>query len=144
MIEEIATVTWNGQGAARVEAARNSACAQCSSRSSCSQGVLSQWSRGRTVEIDVLNPNNLPVSPGQQVLIGLEEGGVMRASLLLYLVPLLMLVAGALIASALGAGEGVQILAAVVMLLAGFGGVRYWTQHSAELSRYQPVLLKIL
>lgn len=144
MIEEVATVTWSGQGLARVEAARNSACAQCSSRSNCSQGVLSQWSRGRTVEIEVLNPANLALSPGQQVLIGLEEGGLMRASLLLYLVPLLMLVAGALVASVLGASEAVQILAAAFMLLAGFVAVRFFTRKTAELSRYQPVLLKIL
>ena len=144
MIEEIATVTWSGQGVARVEAARNSACAQCSSRSSCSQGVLSQWSRGRSVEIEVLNPDNLTLMPGQQVLIGLEEGGLMRASLLLYLVPLLRLVAGALVASMLGASETVQILTAAFMLLVGFVAVRFLTRKTAELSRYQPVLLKTL
>jgi sigma-E factor negative regulatory protein RseC len=68
----------------------------------------------------------------------------MRASLLLYLVPLLMLVAGALVASVLGASEVVQILAAAFMLLAGFVAVRFLTRKTAELSRYQPVLLKIL
>jgi sigma-E factor negative regulatory protein RseC len=144
MIEEVATVTWSGQGLARVEAARNSACAQCSSRSNCSQGVLSQWSRGRSVEIEVLNPDNLPLAPGQQVLIGLDEGGLMRASLLLYLVPLLLLVAGALVASMLGAGEAIQMLTAALMLLVGFVAVRFLTRNTAELSRYQPVLLKIL
>ena len=144
MIEEVATVTWSGQGLARVEAARNSACAQCSSRSNCSQGVLSQWSRGRSVEIEVLNPDNLPLTPGQQVLIGLDEGGLMRASLLLYLVPLLLLVAGALVASMLGASEAIQMLTAALMLLVGFVAVRFLTRNTAELSRYQPVLLKIL
>jgi sigma-E factor negative regulatory protein RseC len=144
MIEEVATVTWSGQGLARVEAARNSACAQCSSRSNCSQGVLSQWSRGRSVEIEVLNPDNLPLAPGQQVLIGLDEGGLMRASLLLYLVPLLLLVAGALVASMLGASEAIQMLTAALMLLVGFVAVRFLTRNTAELSRYQPVLLKIL
>lgn len=144
MIEEVATVTWSGQGMARVEAARNSACAQCSSRSNCSQGVLSQWSRGRSVEIEVLNPDNLPLAPGQQVLIGLDEGGLMRASLLLYLVPLLLLVAGALVASMLGASEAIQMLTAALMLLVGFVAVRFLTRNTAELSRYQPVLLKIL
>ena len=144
MIEEIARVTWCGDGVVRVEAARNSACAQCSSRASCSQGALSQWTRGRTIEIEVQNPDNLPLRPGQQVLIGLEEGGLMRASLLLYLLPLVMLVAGALGAELLGGGEGVQILAAVLMLLAGFAIVRQLTRNPAELSRYQPVLLKTL
>lgn len=144
MIEEVARVTWSGAGVVRVEAARNSACGQCSSRASCSQGALSQWSRGRTVEIEVQNPDNLPLQPGQQVLIGLEEGGLMRASLLLYLLPLLMLVAGALGTSMLGGGEGVQILAAGLMLLAGFAIVRRLTRNPAELSRYQPVLLKTL
>jgi sigma-E factor negative regulatory protein RseC len=144
MIEEVATVTWIGQGVARVEAARHSACAQCSSRSSCSQGVLSQWSRGRSVEIEVLNPDNLPLTPGQQVLIGLEEGGLLRAAVLLYLVPLLLLVAGALISSMLGASDTIQMLAATLMLLVGFWGIRFLTRNTAELSRYQPILLRIL
>jgi sigma-E factor negative regulatory protein RseC len=136
MIEELATVTWSGPGVARVEAARISACAQCSRRS--------QWSRGRNVEIEVLNPDNLPLTPGQQVLIGLEEGSLLRASLLLYLLPLLMLVAGALFASVLGAGEALQMLVAALLLLAGFALVRLLTRNTAELSRYQPVLLKTL
>lgn len=144
MIEEIAWVTWCGDGVVRVEAARNSACAQCSSRTSCSQGVLSQWSRGRKIELEVRNPDNLPLRPGQQVLIGLEEGGLMRASLLLYLLPLLMLVAGALGVSLLGGSEGMQILAAGLMLMAGFVLVRQLARNPAELSRYQPVLLKTL
>ncbi|MDY6891055.1 MAG: SoxR reducing system RseC family protein [Pseudomonadota bacterium] len=144
MIEELATVTWSGPGVARVEAARISACAQCSRRSGCGQGALSQWSRGRNVEIEVLNPDNLPLTPGQQVLIGLEEGSLLRASLLLYLLPLLMLVAGALFASVLGAGEALQMLVAALLLLAGFALVRLLTRNTAELSRYQPVLLKTL
>ena len=144
MIEEIARVTWSGEGMVRVEAARNSTCGKCSSRASCSQGVLSQWSGSRTLEIEVQNPHNLQLQPGQQVLIGLDEGGLMRASLLLYLLPLLMFVIGALGAGMLGGGEGVQMLSAALMLLVGFVLVRRMIRNPAELSRYQPVLLKTL
>jgi positive regulator of sigma E activity len=55
-----------------------------------------------------------------------------------------MLVAGALFASVLGAGEALQMLVAALLLLAGFALVRLLTRNTAELSRYQPVLLKTL
>ncbi len=144
MIEEVAVVSAVGPEGVRVTAARTSACAQCASKSNCSQGVLSQWGQGKTVEIDVHNPDSLSVEPGQQVVIGLEEGSLVRASLLLYLLPLALLIAGALLGSALGVVEWQQVVLAVLLMLAGFALARRLSSGQGADIRYQPVLLRIV
>lgn len=133
-----------GPDRVRVVAARNSACAQCASRSNCSQGLLSQWSSGKTVEIDVLNPAALPVTPGQRVVVGLEEGSLVRASVLLYLLPLALLIAGALLGSALGLAEGWQVALATLLMGAGFLLARWQGRRDGAESRYRPVLLRTI
>ncbi|GAA0702469.1 SoxR reducing system RseC family protein [Marinobacterium maritimum] len=144
MIEEVALVSAVGPEGVRVTAARTSACAQCASKSNCSQGVLSQWGQGKTVEIDVQNPEALPVQLGQQVVIGLEEGSLVRASLLLYLLPLLMLILGALLGSSMGMVEWQQIMLAMVLMLTGFVLARRLSTGRGAEVRYQPVLLRIV
>lgn len=144
MIEEIVTVTAAGPEGVRVAAERNSACAQCSSRSNCSQGVLSQWRKDKMVEVAVMNPEGLSVPVGAQVVIGLQEGSLMKASFLLYCIPLLCLILAAIAASALGWNEPAQVVAALGAMLAGFWAVRRYANSKSVKSDYQPVLLKIL
>lgn len=144
MIEEVAVVTAVGPEGVRVEAARTSACAQCASKSNCSQGVLSDWGGAKTVEIPVLNPAALSVLPGQQVMIGLEEGSLVRASLLLYLLPLALLILGALLGSALSLPDWQQVALALLSMTLGFVLARRLSAQPGQERRYQPVLLRIL
>ncbi|MDA0423652.1 SoxR reducing system RseC family protein [Stutzerimonas frequens] len=144
MIEEIAVVSAVEADSVRVTAARTSACAQCASKSNCSQGVLSQWGQGKTVEIEILNPDALPVRPGQQVMIGLEEDSLVRASLLVYLLPLALLVVGALLGAALELMEWQQVVLAMLSMAVGFVLVRRLSTGGGDELRYQPVLLRIL
>ncbi|MBV0933547.1 SoxR reducing system RseC family protein [Marinobacterium weihaiense] len=144
MIEELAVVSAIGHDGVRVIAARNSACAQCASKSNCATGVLSEWREGKTVEIDVDNPDAILVSPGQQVMIGLEEGSLMRASLLLYLLPLALLILGALVGSGFAWPEWQQVLLSLGLMMIGFIMARRWSSGRMTGKRYQPVLLRTL
>ncbi|MBA4501368.1 SoxR reducing system RseC family protein [Marinobacterium marinum] len=144
MIEEVTLVSAVEARMVKVMAARTSACAQCASKSNCSQGVLSQWGQGKTVEIEVQNPDALPVKPGQQVVIGLEEGSLVRASLLLYMLPLALLIAGALLGATLALAEWQQIILAIALMLTGFGLARRLSSGRAAQNRYQPILLRIV
>ncbi|GGB89104.1 hypothetical protein GCM10011352_13910 [Marinobacterium zhoushanense] len=144
MIEELVHVSRIEGGEVWIEASRQSACAACSAKKSCGQGALADWMSGSSVELSVINPNGLKPSVGQSVVVGLEEGSLIKASMLIYLVPLILLVVVALIARAFGAGEGFQILAAVAGLVAGFVGVNWYTSRPVEDgSCYQPVLLRL-
>jgi len=144
MIEEIVHVSRIEGGEVWIEASRQSACAACSAKKSCGQGALSDWMSGSSVELSVINPAGLTPTIGQSVVIGLEEGGLIKASMLVYLLPLVALVVLALAARTLGAGEGFQILAAVAGLIVGFVGVRWYASTADNGRCYQPVLLRLV
>lgn len=144
MIEEVVQVSRVDASGIWISADRQSACSACSAKKSCSQGALSDWMPGKSVEMTVVNPAGLAPEVGQNVVIGLEEGSLMRASVLVYLVPLLMLVVGAMLARALDGGEGVQILAGLAGLAAGFMAVRWYSGRTDAKSCYQPTLLRLV
>lgn len=143
MIEEVVHVSRIDGEEIWVEASRQSACAACSARKGCGQGALSDWMTGSSVELSVVNPAGLQPSVGQSVIVGLEEGSLIKASVLIYLLPLISLVALAVFARSAGVGEGGQVLAALAGLLAGFWCVRWYTTRPSEDSCYQPVLLRL-
>jgi sigma-E factor negative regulatory protein RseC len=143
MIEEVVQVSRIEGDEIWISADRQSACGACSAKKGCGQGALSDWMSGQPVEMSVINPAGLLPSVGQSVVIGLEEGSLMRASLLVYLVPLLMLVAFAVVARTLGAGEGAQVLLGIAGLIAGFIAVRWFTGRADGNQCYRPVLLRL-
>lgn len=144
MIEEVVHVSRVEGDEVWVEASRQSACAACSAKKGCGQGAMSDWMSGGSVELSVVNPAGLKPNVGQSVVVGLEEGSLIKASVLIYLLPLVSLVVLALIARGLGAGEGVQVLAAIAGLFVGFFGVRWYsTRPSSDNLCYQPILLRL-
>lgn len=143
MIEEVVQVSRVDGGEIWISADRHSACSACSAKKSCGQGAMSDWASGKSVEMSVVNPAGLLPQVGQTVVIGLEEGSLMRASVLVYLLPLLVLVVLAMVARGLGAGEGVQVLSGLLGLVAGFAAVRWYTGRQEAEHCYQPVLLRL-
>jgi len=143
MIEEVVQVSRVDGGEIWISADRHSACSACSAKKSCGQGAMSDWVSGKSVEMSVVNPTGLLPQVGQSVVIGLEEGSLMRASMLVYLLPLLMLVVLAMAARGLGAGEGIQVLCGLAGLAVGFAAVRWYTGRHESRYCYQPVLLRL-
>lgn len=105
---------------------------------------MTQWQQEQMVEVEVLNPERVLVKAGARVLVGLPEGSLLRVSFMLYCIPLLLLIGGALLGNILGGSETVQVVIATVMMLAGFLGVKQYTSRYQVRVRYQPVLLKVL
>src|SRR5690606_4739449 len=128
-----------------IETVRRSACDSCQARNGCGQSVLQRLGLGaRQGAIRVVD--EAPVShyrAGDEVVIGIEENAVVRGSVLVYLVPLLGLFAGALLAQSSGAAEPWIVFAAVSGLGAGFavtGGLARRTQ-GARLGIFAGALL---
>ena len=142
MIEEHVKVTRFDDQWVWVEASRQSACAACASKSNCSQGVLSDWQKGNMVEIALAKPDHFEPHEGQEVVIGIEEGSLVKASFLLYLIPLLALVGFAMTARSLGLSEGLQALASLIGLGVGFIAVRLISKMSITKEKFEPVLLR--
>ncbi len=127
-----------------VETVRQSACSSCSARNSCGQKLLASVGQGKRFVVRVDNPEEHRVAADDNVVIGVSEGSFMKASLLLYSVPLLVLILVAVVLDALGLQEPVVILGSALGLGAGFLLVRLLSRRLASSCNYHPVLLRVV
>lgn len=102
MIESVATVVAVGQDWAQVECRRKSACGHCHQQDNCGVGAMAKAMPGRPQLFQIAL--TMPVRVGQEVRIGIPERSLLKSALLVYMVPLLFLLLGAL------AGKGVAQL----------------------------------
>lgn len=107
-----------------VQTERRSSCGTCSARKGCGTGALAGLFGASRHEVEVHNP--IGARPGEEVIIGISESLLVRGSASVYLVPLLTLVAGALLAEGLApqlgwvGSDGPAILGGLAGLAAGF------------------------
>ena len=142
MIEERAVVAEAGIGYAWVEIQRQSACGTCQASSGCGSAALAKVWGVRSVRTRVRSAGSL--RPGDEVIIGLTDGVLLRGALLVYLLPLMLLLAGALLGETVlvDAGEELVILFGALGLGLGLLIVRIVSQRFQTDARFQPVVLR--
>jgi sigma-E factor negative regulatory protein RseC len=104
VIEAVGTVREVDGDVMLVEVRRRSACGTCDSQGGCGTAVLGRWFSRGTSRVQVRSA--LPLHAGEEVVVGLEETALLRASLLLYLLPVVAMIAGAVAGTTLGAARG--------------------------------------
>lgn len=140
MIEERGRVVAVDSGEAWVQTIRQSACHSCSARKGCGHRLLSER-QGQAMQIRVANA--IGVQVGDEVMVGIPESSLLKASLMLYLVPLLTMVVGAVLTEQwLSAREGWIILGGVAGLAGGFGWARWFSQRYSRDRNFAPQLLR--
>lgn len=120
-----------------VQVLRQSACQSCSARHGCGQKALATLSGGQSRQVRV--SNRLGARPGDRVTLAIESSTLLRASLLVYALPLLLMVLAAGGAGAAGLGEGAAVLMALGGLMAGLFLARMLSRSSE--ARYQPRMI---
>jgi sigma-E factor negative regulatory protein RseC len=140
MIEENAVVVAVAPDVVWVETRARSACPSCSSSSACGTSALSGLFRGRTNRIRI--SDGVGVEVGDSVVIGISEGALTRASLLVYLLPLVLFALCAYAARLADGGEGVSAFAGALGLFFGMLTARrlIGTPTRGD-DDYQPLLL---
>jgi sigma-E factor negative regulatory protein RseC len=130
-------------GAVQVETLRRSTCSGCSINSGCGQGFLGRLGvdqgRGRVRALSALH-----LAPGDEVVLGLDEDLLLKSALLFYLVPLIGLLAPALLAARFGLGEPLIIAAGLVGFLLSWLLVRRSARRHTDDPAMQPVVLRTL
>jgi sigma-E factor negative regulatory protein RseC len=128
-----------------VETVGRSTCGKCVARKGCGHGLLGELGSGRRNYIRVLPGKVLPAQcrVGDRVDIALPEAAMLRGALLVYLVPVLLMLAGAAAAAACwpDLADPAAVAGAAAGLLLGLLAVRthaLWHQHDPAL---QPVLV---
>lgn len=128
---------------AYVETSRASSCGSCSSKQGCGTTSLSKLLGGKATFFKVLNP--IGAAAGERVIIGLEEAALLKSSALAYLLPLVLIFAGAMIGSFLASAEmkdAYSALGAGVGLISGFVALKLVTARAGTQRQFQPVILR--
>lgn len=141
MVTEIATVVAVEKNYADVECVSKSACNHCQAASSCGNSSVAKAFGPRQHRFRVRLTE--PVAVGQKIKVGLPSKSLIRSALLVYLVPLLLMLVGAIGANLLGSGDGGTLLGAVLGGGCGFFIARYCAQRFDSSRRYQPVMLAL-
>jgi sigma-E factor negative regulatory protein RseC len=138
MQEEVGTVIESWGVTARVLVKRNSACEHCPSRSCCAS------LGGDLKGVDVSNV--IGAEKGQKVKIGISQKAVLKASFILYMVPILALIVGAMLGDYLGPQH--KQVWAVSMGVGFFVGsyfvIKALSKHFENKAEYSPVITEIL
>lgn len=123
-----------------VQTIRASACQSCSARNGCGQKVLASATAGRANQVRVLNSVNACV--GEEVTLGINESALLGASLLVYALPLLLMVAASIVGHQMSSGtDAAAMLGAAAGLASGFVLSRQLQHRGA--GHYEPRLLRV-
>ncbi len=140
MIETSATVVDLGPGVAWVETVRQSACGHCESAGSCGTSVVSKLFGVSRSRFRIEDTQGLRL--GEQVVIGIPDGTLVRASFVAYLLPLVFLIAAAGLATRLGVSEGAVALIGIAGLGGGLWLSGRLTGGQSAREQYRPVLVR--
>ena len=131
-----------------VKTIRRSTCGSCAANKGCGHGLLERYASGRRGLVRVLPGQRLAPADcriDDQVIIELPEEIVLRGSLVVYALPLVTLLVGALLPGAGGApGDGPAILGAAAGLAVGLALVRWHGWRHRDDRRLQPALLEVV
>lgn len=147
MMSTLATVIAVEQGTVTVSCQQQTSCGHCASRDSCGTGIVTKAIPGRAHQ--VMLATDKPLTIGEVVEIGLSEKSMLSSALLVYIVPLLFLVVGAVVGqwwfvdlastSELGVIITSMVSAAIGLLLA-----RQYAKRLDGNSDYEPSLIRVL
>ena len=118
MIEEQAIVTEIEEDLAMIQMQRHSACSHCELSRGCGTGAIGRLLGHRSKPLTIRNRYNL--KPGDSVVLGMPDEALLKASLLIYGLPLAGLIGGGLVAQwAFSESELYVFIFAVAGFIAG-------------------------
>ncbi|WP_299180519.1 SoxR reducing system RseC family protein [uncultured Neptuniibacter sp.] len=144
MIEENGKVVDVSRNEVWVETVRQSACASCAARNGCGHKLLASAGSEKQFVFKVTNPGSVAVKKNDRVLLGIEEGAFLKATLFIYLFPIFCMFLGALGAQFIFVSELSVILVSFLSLAASFLIVRYVSRSVFRSCKYQPTLIKVI
>jgi sigma-E factor negative regulatory protein RseC len=117
MIETTARVVSADNGTVMVEASTQSGCGGCQSRSVCGVSGLGKYFSGNRKAIAVKCDAN--VRAGDELQLSMDEGDMLKAGLLAYLLPSVLALIGASVAAGYGLGDVGAVLGAAAGVAVG-------------------------
>jgi sigma-E factor negative regulatory protein RseC len=137
--EQAIVIRCNGKQV-ELELQRGSACAQCELSQGCGTGALGRLLGKRSKPLVIETDQAL--RPGDRLQLGLSESALVKASLTIYGLPLLGMVAAGLLASFAAVAEAWVALAAGVGFFVGFK-LAAFLSRVLEHDRLTPYIVEI-
>lgn len=130
-----------GSGTAWVKTVRSSACDSCSSRHACQAG-----GGGKEMEVEAINTVNARV--GDRIVLNIKTTSLLKATFLLYVFPVLALIAGALLGQWVAGLRGSDSSAMAALFGFLFFGlafivIRITGRYLSKDASYKPEIIKI-
>jgi len=142
MIEEQATVLAVNGDQVSIEISRQSGCGHCSAKNTCGTSILDRFfNRNKN---QMVLQSDLDISVGDEVIVGIEEGSLVKGSFIVYTLPLISMLVFPVVASGFTSSEAVSIFSALTGFIAGLFYVRYFSRQVQNDERYRPVILRQL
>lgn len=148
MLEEEGVVLGLHDGLAEVLTQKKSACGSCAAKNGCGTSLVESLFPQRSRAL--MAKNEVGAKEGDQVILGLDEAALQIASLLVYLVPILGLIAGALLGAWIGPGMAAGY-GEISSILGGVGGffvflsvVRRYSDALSHRHEYQAQILRVI
>ncbi|MBT8103113.1 MAG: SoxR reducing system RseC family protein [Gammaproteobacteria bacterium] len=125
-----------------VEVDASVACARCAAGKGCGAGLLG--ATGRRRRVDALIGDGVTVSRGDEVRMELAPSNILKASLIVYGLPLSGAVAGAALAYIASWGDFYAAVGALIGIVAGIVLARARLQRASCLQQFTPTIVERL
>lgn len=127
MLEQYARVVQSSEQGVWVKPSEPQGCGVCAGQGCASRRIAELFQRvPRQYQVE----SHVALSAGDHVIVGLPEGSVLRSALILYGMPLILMLAGALLAQLWFAGDVGAVVGAVAgLLLSGIFIARASLKH---------------
>lgn len=142
MLTETGVVVGLNGFEALVQTQSRLACRSCAQSKGCGTGVIEEYLSSKTFITPLLNPLNAKV--GDVVKLELPKASLVKASLVVYLLPLLLLMAFSAIASFAGFSEAYITIIGIAGLACGFLVIKFYNHKITNNEFYQPVMVSII
>jgi len=145
MITENATVVLIENNQTWIETQRKSACGQCSANKGCGTSVLSKVLGTKLSKMKAINKIDAQV--GDEVVVGLNEGSLLKGAFIIYMLPLLFLFLFSFIGQLISQNlqihnsEILVVVFAVLGFYLGMQRVKVFSKSIEKNESYQPVIL---
>ena len=141
MIEQEGTVVAEHGDSVWVRIEPQAGCSQCREGGGCGQRSMARLRGGHNQP--VLLTNTVGARVGDGVTLAVAPDALLRASLMMYCLPLLGLMTGAVLADQLlSAGDGLTVASGLGGLGLGFVAARWLSRKPATQARMEPHLLR--
>ncbi|CAM5196101.1 SoxR reducing system RseC family protein [Alishewanella longhuensis] len=142
MVEEIATVVANESAGVWLVTTPAGSCNSCNVSADCGTGIVAKTFTPRQNRFFVQTPLNL--LPGEQVQIGIAEQGLVLAAFMVYLLPLILMLAALLLVQAVWQpSEFWLVFSALLAAASGFFFARLY-DNSVQQQQERVQILRVL